>query len=630
MPAGLRIFPESALPLWQSHPWHQEIAAFRLPEKELLTLESATVTASRYLGPEQAEGGVYDADGLYVPSSRHLRRVKDLTATNPEEIPVSSDVSVLPGRYLYLGWFFNHYGHFILESLSRFWAVKEATSVDGYIMHLHAADSRPASYLMAFFDLLEIPREKLLFADRDMQVEQLLLPSQQAVLSRGMSDEMLKLYRDLGHRAAQQAGRGSSSSKLYISRRLLPPDQRGASNEKALEERFEARGYRVIHPQYMDVRRQLALYSGAQEFAGLEGSGLHNVLFSQAPRSVWMLGSKNHLADAVTQVELDRRCDCTTELHLQTVPLLGCLHPRITPFVISSEDDTQSEVLAGIEPTAYDRFLWLSTLAAQLQRKQCSLDEDMAVFTASERCLLKSLPVSLNNASSRPDCELADEALALFLSVEQHLVRGETAIAVQKMASYRDHYREHAPFLMRYAELLSADQQHEAALTAAKQAMALDDDNPVLIRLFAELLIQSGPQEEAIALLKALQERYPRYQPGRMLLADVLMKEGRFREAVVALSAVIEDPEKHKGLLPRYTWCLFQAGDFEAARQAAHTALVHFPQNPFSFVHLARIHLERDEPEKALRWLERAIERSPDKPELLQLRERVLGRIRQA
>lgn len=50
MPAALRIVPESALPLWQSHPWHQEIAAFRLPEEEVLTLQSAHITASRYLG----------------------------------------------------------------------------------------------------------------------------------------------------------------------------------------------------------------------------------------------------------------------------------------------------------------------------------------------------------------------------------------------------------------------------------------------------------------------------------------------------------------------------------------------------------------------------------------------------
>ncbi|WP_419603800.1 tetratricopeptide repeat protein [Thiolapillus sp.] len=630
MPAALRIVPESALPLWQSHPWHQEIAAFRLPKKEVLTLQSAYITASRYLGPEQAEGGVYDANGRYVPSSRHLRRARDLTASNPEEIRFSSKVRVLSGRYLYLGWYFNHYGHFILESLGRSWAVQETPAVDGYIMHLHAAGGRPSPHLLAFFDLLGIPREKLLFADRDMQVGELLLPSQRAVLSRGISDDMLKLYRELGSRAAAEVGHAAVAPKLYLSRRLLPPDQRGASNEKALEERFQARGYRVVHPQFTDVKRQLALYSGAEYFAGLEGSGLHNVLFSQAPESVWMLGSKNHLADAVTQFDLDQRCGCTTELYLQSVPLLDCLHPRITPFVISSVDDNQSAVLTDMAPTAYDRFVWLSTLAAQLQRKQCRLDEDMDIFTAAERCLLKSLPVSPENAGTGPGCELTDEELALFLAVERHAVLGETATAVQKMAGCQERYSEHVPFLIRYVELLAADRQHEAALAVAKRAMALDADNPVLARLLASLLIQSGQREEAITVLQALQKSFPRYQPAGVLLTDVLMKEGRFREAAVALSAVIEDPEKHKGLLPRYTWSLFQSGDFEAARQAAHTALAHFPENPFSFVHLARIHLEMDEPEEALEWIGRAIERSPDKPELVQLRDRILGRIRQA
>ena len=85
-----------------------------------------------------------------MSSSRHLRRARDLTAGNPDEIRFSSKVRVLSGRYLYLGWYFNHYGHFILESLGRSWAVQETPVVDCYIMHLHAAGGRPSPHLLAF------------------------------------------------------------------------------------------------------------------------------------------------------------------------------------------------------------------------------------------------------------------------------------------------------------------------------------------------------------------------------------------------------------------------------------------------------------------------------------------------
>ena len=61
---------------------------------------------------------------------QHLRRDKDFTLDNPGTLlPVqSSAVTTLPGRYLYLGWYFNHYGHFLLESLARCWALSEPAS----------------------------------------------------------------------------------------------------------------------------------------------------------------------------------------------------------------------------------------------------------------------------------------------------------------------------------------------------------------------------------------------------------------------------------------------------------------------------------------------------------------------
>lgn len=628
--AGLHIAPESATQIWREHPWHQEIADFKLPQKELISLQSAYVTASRHLGSEQAEGGVYTADGSYVSSSRHLRRGKDLTASNPEAVDPPGDVPRQQGRYLYLGWFFNHYGHFILESLARAWAVQEAASMDGYIMHVHAADGRPAAYLLDFFDLLSIPREKLVFARQDMQVDELLLPSQQAVLSRGLSTHMLALYRQLGRRAAQQEkGAGDVGKKLYISRRFLPPDQRGASNEKALEERFLADGYRVVHPQFLRIKTQLAIFSRGTDFAGLEGSGLHNVLFAAAPRRVWMLGAQNHLADAITQVELDRHCHCDTELHLQRVPEFSCLHPRITPYVINSENDKNS-CLPDIKTTTYDRFLWLSSLAAQLDRKECPEEARIDVSGQMQEMELRQLD-ALSVSSGSAEQQLAglaqDDELSGFVHVEQNIARERIATAIQQMERYLAEYQCHAGFLHRYAEMLAADQRNEQALEVATSALALDAMNPALRMFHADLMMKQGNAENALDTLQSLSKNFPRYFQAKVKLCEALAKASRFEEAAAILGAVIRDSGKHMGLLARLTWYLFQARHYEAAKEAAHEALRHIPDNPFSFVHLSRIHLALDEPEIALEWVERAIKRAPEKRDLHRLQQNIIKRL---
>ncbi len=623
--SGLQLFPESAMQHWLEHPWHQEIADFKLPEKELLSLHAACVTTSRHLGPEQAQGGVYTADGDYVSSSRHLRRSKDLTASNPHTIRLSNDMPRLSGRYLYLGWFFNHYGHFILESLARAWAVQELSLVDGYIMHVHAADARPASYLMDFFDLLEIPRDKLLFLSQDMQVEELLLPSQQAVLSRGMSEDMRRLYHQLGSKAAQQADTDSSRRKLYISRRFLPMDQRNASNEKALEERFRMEGYQVVHPQFLDVKSQLAMYYMATDFAGLEGSGLHNVLFAKDPQGVWMLGARNHLADAITQVVLDEYCHCETELHLQSAPEFSCLHPRITPFLISPGDD-RSSYLSGIGATTYDRFLWLSALADQLDRKGCPYDElidTSGQMRKTEIELLARLPVSSDDDGETSVGLSRGNEFHDFLAAERYFVQGRLALAIGQMERLLSSHEGHAGFLHRYAQMLTADGRDDEALEVATRALTLDHMHPMLAVFHSGLMMQLGRAEDAILNLRGLTKTFPRYFQAKVKLAEALAEMKQFHEAAEVLQAVIQDSGKHNGLLPRLTWYLFKCGHYEAAKVAAHKALEQVPDNPFSLLHLSRIHLALDEPETALEWVERAIRRSPEKQDLYQLQQKI-------
>ncbi|WP_456377444.1 glycosyltransferase 61 family protein [Thiolapillus sp.] len=622
--SGLWLFPASAKKMWQEHPWHREIADFRLPEKQLLSISSARITASCYLGPEQAQGGVYTARGEYVPSSRHLRRNKDLTAGNPEVVSSAKNIPRLPGRYLYLGWFFNHYGHFVLESLSRAWALPEADPVDGYLMHLHAPNYRPANYLLAFFDLLAIPREKLILVEEEMQVEELLLPSQQAVLSRSISSEMLDLYRHLGEQAAICKGE-SHAGKLYISRRFLPADQRGASNEKALEERFQEEGYVVIHPQFMDVPSQLALFSGATDFAGLEGSGLHNILFAREPRSVWMLGAESQLADAITQVELGRQCHCRTELHLQAVPDFSGLHPRVTPLLINPQD-SDSPRLSGVKVTAYDRFLWLSALAAQLQRKACSKEGASAngQLSEAEAKLLRALPLAAD-AQDPPaaDPENSNELFG-FLRAEQDFVRGDNKAALRQMEQHLPQYQTHAAFLFRYAQMLDANQHGEQALEVAARALRLDPVNPGLVAFHARLLSEQNHMQDALARLGELANTFPRCFPLKIQLAEMLAKTGSFGEAADLLESLIRDSEKHQSLLPRLTWYLFRAGHHDAAEKTAHEALEQAPGNPFSFIHLARIHLARKQPGAALEWVDQAIEDSPEKKDLQQLRQKII------
>ncbi len=94
-------------------------------------------------------------------------------------------------------------------------------------------------------------------------------------------------------------------------------------------------------------------------------------------------------------------------------------------------------------------------------------------------------------------------------------------------------------------------------------------------------------------------------------------------ERATILDELLEEMPERDNLWPRLTWYLFRANRLDAARKAAMEALARKPDNPFSRVHLASIHLRLGEPQTAMRWVEEALSRSPQKPELRRLRERI-------
>ncbi len=618
----LRILPESAANAWQTHEWHSEIADFRLPEKELLAVPNAILTPGRHLGPEEAEGGIYDAQGRYIESARHLRRRRNLTAPTPQQLNPSSTLPRLRGRYLYLGWFFNHYGHFILESFSRCWALEESGSVDGYLFHLHAPRPEARRDYLGFFSLLGLPLHRLHFVMEPVSVDELLVPSQQAVLARGMSPEVLELYPRMAHRARTLMPATSGHRKLYLSRRLLPDSMRKAANEMALESRFREKGYRVVHPQYLSIQQQLSLYYGARQFAGLDGSGLHNVLFSEEPESMWLLGAENRLADAITQVQINEWRQCHTTLILQQVPQADCIPSQLTPFVIDSQ------ILEGRVPlTPYDRFNWVSQLSARVAGKapgsagrvlrQLKLRPD-------EACLFENLVAEAGHQES-PDCreEHRESELISFLLAERYLSEGKPRKALGILEKLLPGYRNNPAFLHRYAEILKAAEMHEEALSFATEALALDPGNPPLALFHAELSLLTRGAGTALPLLEELVTAYPAFLAARIKLAEILAKQEQFEAAADILGELLAESPERKNLWPRLTWYLFRAGRPEEARSVAREALQRAPDNPFSRMHLARIHLQLGEPQLAMNWIDKAIEQAPGKPELRKLREQI-------
>jgi hypothetical protein len=227
--------------------------------------------------------GVLAADGTPCPLAVTWRGGRAMMT--PPARP-DGPVARLPGRHLYAGQLWAHFGHFLCESLPRLWALDHAGPVDGIVV-LPKRPGTPAALLpwqremLALFGI-DAPIHIL---NRPTEVEELLIPGQGFGIGPMFAGtpEFRAFVRDRFARAIASAG----PDRLYLSRSALGGAEGGILAERQIEARMEAAGYTVFHPQKHPIAAQVAAYRAARAVVGPDGSAFHMLAFADpAPRDV--------------------------------------------------------------------------------------------------------------------------------------------------------------------------------------------------------------------------------------------------------------------------------------------------------------------------------------------------------
>lgn len=223
--------------------------------------------------------GVLNADGSYCPQGALWRRHRAIT-TEPE-MP-QNIAEKIPGRWLWGGVLWAHFGHFLVESTARLWALENLdTPVDGvlFIPKRPAVRDQVRGFHSEFLGLMQEGLAIRVAAD-PAQVEELVVPGQGFGL--GAITEATPKYRNAIHARFARDVRPEGPEKLYISRSKLGLGKGGLLGEEQMEDYLAAEGYEIYHPQEHSLSAQLARYKAAKYVIAADGSALH--LFAMVGR----------------------------------------------------------------------------------------------------------------------------------------------------------------------------------------------------------------------------------------------------------------------------------------------------------------------------------------------------------
>ena len=227
-------------------------------------------------------------DFIYVPMDQSglLRREREALAR--DDVPqVPSDPAVaIDEEVVYLGWLFTHYGHFLMQSLSRVWFLAELDpSIKVVFHHSSAAWPRLADWTKRMLTAFGVPPERILILNAPTRLRRLIVP-EPLFEPRSVADDqtvrvheaMAQPYQDVASRIA--AGVKPSTQPVYLSRRRLPSSQRLMIGEDQLEELMQRNGVRIAYPERMPFEEQVRLINSHADIISNAGSAAQNVLFA--------------------------------------------------------------------------------------------------------------------------------------------------------------------------------------------------------------------------------------------------------------------------------------------------------------------------------------------------------------
>jgi capsular polysaccharide biosynthesis protein len=239
-------------------------------------------------------GGVY-ADGRFIEDSLLYRG-------KPAPLPQIRER--LPGTYIYGGCLFGHFGHFIWESLSRLYAIRQC---DLYpILFLSPND---AIYQMQklFFKTLGIKNE-IRLAKLPSSVQNLVYSSPGSSIDPlFVADEQIEALARL-HFPKENQGR-----KVWLSRSRLKSGR--IMNEALIEAELEKKGYEIIHPETLPFREQVKLASTPDIVAGFAGSQFFSMLFAKEIRSKFFIFNRRlNIAETLPYAMKKRKVEFQTHI----------------------------------------------------------------------------------------------------------------------------------------------------------------------------------------------------------------------------------------------------------------------------------------------------------------------------
>ena len=274
-------------------------------------------------------GGVVDETGSYVDLSCIEQRVQH---AYPFENTEFKDEKVV-----YCGYLVNHWGHFLIEGITRLWYFMEGdTTVDKYVFFVDENENREVkgNYL-EFLKLLKI-WDKLEIINKPTTYREVIVPELGIQCRKAYTPKLLKVFDAIADNVVPDPN-WETPEKIYYSRSQLAKGMPFEFGFASLDNFFEKNGYTILYPEKVPLGRMIHYIRNSKVVASLSGSLPHNMLFAKQGQKVEIVERLVISDDNQTDVNRMKELDVTyidANIPLYPIDFVG-------PFIMGYTEQLQ-------------------------------------------------------------------------------------------------------------------------------------------------------------------------------------------------------------------------------------------------------------------------------------------------
>ena len=217
---------------------------------------------------------VFDSEGHFIPFTSKRTYNK-----SEYKVPSCDYVSDGQEQYyeeevLYIGFLRGHWGHFIVDSSIRLWALEtEECRNKRILIKIEGMED----FYYKLFEQLGIEKEKLLVIDKPTKFDKVLIPELAYLPEKYISKEFLIPFNRV---TANIDLNEQIYEKIYLSRVHFAKGKKELG-EKQIQEIFKLNGFKILYPEELSLQEQIWYYKNCKVLVTTNGTVAHNIVFTR-------------------------------------------------------------------------------------------------------------------------------------------------------------------------------------------------------------------------------------------------------------------------------------------------------------------------------------------------------------